>query len=84
MRAASALNSFLPAQAGTFAYFGMFRAIIVRSSFTTILAAGVVQNLFFGIIGTLDYVYLFATRGGSGDDEPSTRSRPTEAGRRRS
>jgi uncharacterized membrane protein YbhN (UPF0104 family) len=59
------LNSFLPAQAGTFAYFGMFRVIIVGSSFTAILAAGVVQNLFFGVIGTLNYVYLFATRTGS-------------------
>ncbi len=45
------LNSFLPAQAGTFAYFGMFRVIIVGSAFAGILAAGVVQNLFFGVIG---------------------------------
>ena len=27
------LNSFLPAQAGTFAYFGMFRVIITGSAF---------------------------------------------------
>jgi uncharacterized membrane protein YbhN (UPF0104 family) len=56
------LNSFLPAQAGTFAYFGMFRVIIVGSAFAGILAAGVVQNLFFGVIGTLNYVFLFFSR----------------------
>src|SRR5512144_1311992 len=43
------LNSFLPAQAGTFAYLGMFRAIIPGSAFAGILAGGVVQNLFFGL-----------------------------------
>jgi len=59
------LNSFLPAQAGTFAYFGMFRAIITGSTFAGILAAGVVQNLFFGVVGALNYVYLFLSRGGS-------------------
>lgn len=59
------LNSFLPAQAGTFAYFGMFRVIITGSAFAGILAAGVVQNIFFGVIGTLNYVFLFVTRDGS-------------------
>jgi uncharacterized membrane protein YbhN (UPF0104 family) len=61
------LNSFLPAQAGTFAYLGMFRAIIAGSAFAGILAAGVVQNLFFGVIGGLNYLYLFATREGSAE-----------------
>jgi uncharacterized membrane protein YbhN (UPF0104 family) len=59
------LNSVLPAQAGTFAYFGMFRVIIAGSAFAGILAAGVVQNLFFGLVGTLNYVYLFFSREGS-------------------
>ncbi|HSD04034.1 MAG TPA: lysylphosphatidylglycerol synthase domain-containing protein [Gaiellales bacterium] len=61
------LNSFLPAQAGTFAYLGMFRAIITGSAFAGILAGGVVQNLFFGVVGGLNYLYLFLTRPGSAD-----------------
>jgi uncharacterized membrane protein YbhN (UPF0104 family) len=61
------LNSFLPAQAGTFAYLGMFRAIITGSAFAGILAGGVVQNLFFGVVGGLNYLYLFLTREGSAD-----------------
>ena len=40
----------------------MFRVIIVGSAFAGILAAGVVQNLFFGVIGTLNYVFLFLSR----------------------
>jgi uncharacterized membrane protein YbhN (UPF0104 family) len=61
------LNSFLPAQAGTFAYFGMFRAIIAGSAFAGILAGGVVQNLFFGVVGGLNYLYLFLSREGSAE-----------------
>jgi uncharacterized membrane protein YbhN (UPF0104 family) len=61
------LNSFLPAQAGTVAYLGMFRAIITGSAFAGILAGGVVQNLFFGVVGALNYVYLFLSRPGSAD-----------------
>jgi uncharacterized membrane protein YbhN (UPF0104 family) len=61
------LNSFLPAQAGTFAYFGMFRTIIVGSTFAGILAGGVVQNLFFGVMATFNYVFLFFTRPGSAE-----------------
>ena len=61
------LNSFLPAQAGTFAYFGMFRVIIAGSAFAGILAAGVVQNIFFGIVGALNYVFLFFSRPGSAE-----------------
>ena len=41
----------------------MFRAIIVGSAFARIVAGGVVQNLFFGVVGTLNYVFLFP-RGG--------------------
>jgi uncharacterized membrane protein YbhN (UPF0104 family) len=59
------LNSFLPAQAGTFAYLGMFRAIIAGSAFAGILAGGVVQNLFFGLVGGLNYLYLFVSREGA-------------------
>jgi hypothetical protein len=72
-----ALNSFLPAQAGTFAYFGMFRVIIVGSAFAGILAAGVVQNLFYGVIGTLNYVFLFLSRP---DSESTAEHQVTEDG----
>ena len=41
------LNSFLPAQAGTIAYLGMYRAIIVNSRMVTIVAGGIAQNLFY-------------------------------------
>jgi uncharacterized membrane protein YbhN (UPF0104 family) len=74
-----ALNSFLPAQAGTFAYFGMFRMIITGSAFAGILAAGVVQNIFFGIVGALNYVFLFLSRPGSAGksgDQATTDSGP--------
>jgi uncharacterized membrane protein YbhN (UPF0104 family) len=73
------LNSFLPAQAGTFAYFGMFRMIITGSAFAGILAAGVVQNIFFGIVGALNYVFLFLSRPGSAEksgDQATTDSGP--------
>ena len=43
----------------------MFRVIITGSAFAGILAAGVVQNIFFGVIGTLNYVFLFLSRDGS-------------------
>lgn len=73
------LNSFLPAQAGTFAYLGMFRAIIAGSAFAGILAAGVVQNLFFGLVGGLNYLFLFLTREGAAEksaDQASADSGP--------
>ena len=59
------LNSFLPAQAGTIAYLGMYRAIIVNSRMVTIVAGGIAQNLFYAVIGTLVYIYLFTRRAGA-------------------
>jgi hypothetical protein len=60
------LNSFLPAQAGTIAYLGMYRAIIQNSKMVTIVAGGVAQNLFYAVIGTLVYIFLFTSRAGAG------------------
>jgi uncharacterized membrane protein YbhN (UPF0104 family) len=57
------LNSFLPAQAGTIAYLGMYRAIIANSKMVTIVAGGIAQNLFYAAVGTAVYIYLFASRG---------------------
>ena len=56
------LNSFLPAQAGTIAYLGMYRAIIANSKMVTIVAGGIAQNLFYAVVGTLVYIYLFTSR----------------------
>ena len=55
----------------------MFRVIIVGSAFAGILAAGVVQNLFYGVIGTLNYVFLFLSRP---DSESAAEHQVTEDG----
>ena len=59
------LNNVLPAQAGTIAYFGVCRAIIPHSRMTTIVAGGIPQNLFYGVIAGAIYLYLFLSRPGS-------------------
>ena len=64
-----AINNVLPAQAGTIAYFGMFRAIIPHSAMTTIVAGGVPQNLFYSVIAAAIYLLLFISRPGSFDVE---------------
>jgi uncharacterized membrane protein YbhN (UPF0104 family) len=56
------LNAFLPAQAGTIAYLGMFRAIIPNSKMVTIVAGGVAQNLFYAVMGGAVYLFLFLSR----------------------
>ena len=65
--AATALNGFLPANLGTFALLFMFVAIIEGATFSGVLAAYVVQKIFFTVIGALVYVYLFASVAGSFD-----------------
>jgi uncharacterized membrane protein YbhN (UPF0104 family) len=60
------LNSFLPAQAGTIAYLGMYRAIIQNSKMVTIVAGGIAQNLFYAVMGALVYVFLFTSRANAG------------------
>jgi uncharacterized membrane protein YbhN (UPF0104 family) len=60
-----ALNGFLPANIGTFVTLLMFVALIPRATFTGVLGGMVVQKIFFTIIGTLVYLYLFISVGGS-------------------
>jgi uncharacterized membrane protein YbhN (UPF0104 family) len=54
-----AMNGFLPANIGTFVMLLMFVAIIPRATFPGVLGAMVVQKIFFTVIGTLVYLYLF-------------------------
>ena len=56
-----ALNGFLPANIGTFAMLLMFVAIIPGANFPGVLGGMLVQKIFFTLVGTLVYVYLFAS-----------------------
>ena len=60
-----ALNNFLPANIGTFVTLLMFVAIVAGATFPGILAGYVVQKIFYLVVGTLIYVYLFAAIAGS-------------------
>jgi uncharacterized membrane protein YbhN (UPF0104 family) len=60
-----ALNGFLPANIGTFVTLLMFVALIPRATFSGVLGGMVVQKIFFTVIGTLVYLYLFISVGGS-------------------
>ena len=60
-----ALNNFLPANIGTFVTLLMFVAIVQGANFPGVLAGYVVQKIFYFIIGTLIYVYLFLAVAGS-------------------
>ncbi len=62
-----ALNNFLPANIGTFVTLLMYVAIVQGADFPGILAGYVVQKIFYLIIGTLIYVYLFLAVAGSFD-----------------
>ncbi len=62
-----ALNNFLPANIGTFVTLVMYVAVVRGSTFPGILAGYVVQKIFYLIIGTLIYVYLFSQVAGSFD-----------------
>ncbi len=65
--AAVALNWVLPANLGTLAMLLMFTTIIAGAAFAGVLAGLVVEKIFFTLIGTACYVYLFLTVGGSFD-----------------
>ena len=54
-----ALNGFLPANIGTFVMLLMFVAIIPHANFAGVLGGMVVQKIFFTVVGTFVYVYLF-------------------------
>jgi uncharacterized membrane protein YbhN (UPF0104 family) len=60
-----ALNNFVPANMGTFVMLLMFVAIVQGSTFPGVLGGYVVQKIFYFVIGTLIYVYLFAAVAGS-------------------
>ena len=62
-----ALNNFLPANIGTFVTLLMYVAIVRGSTFPGVLAGYVVQKIFYFIIGTLIYIYLFWAVAGSFD-----------------
>jgi len=62
-----ALNGFLPANIGTFVTLLMYVAIVRGATFPGILAGYVVQKIFYLVIGTLIYVYLFLAIAGSFD-----------------
>jgi uncharacterized membrane protein YbhN (UPF0104 family) len=60
-----ALNNFLPANIGTFVTLLMYVAVVRGSTFPGVLAGYVVQKIFYCIIGTLIYLYLFWAVAGS-------------------
>jgi len=62
-----ALNNFLPANIGTFVTLVMYVAVVRGSTFPGILAGYVVQKIFYFVIGTLIYLYLFTQIAGSFD-----------------
>jgi uncharacterized membrane protein YbhN (UPF0104 family) len=62
-----ALNNFVPANMGTFVTLLMYVAIVRGSTFPGILGGYVVQKIFYMIIGTLIYLYLFWAVSGSFD-----------------
>ena len=54
-----AMNTFLPANIGTFVTLVMFVAIIPTATFAGSIAAYLVQKIFFTVAGTFVYLYLF-------------------------
>jgi len=59
------MNNFLPANIGTFVTLLMFVAIIPAATVPGSIAAYLVQKIFFTIIGTFVYLYLFLSVPGS-------------------
>jgi uncharacterized membrane protein YbhN (UPF0104 family) len=62
-----ALNNVVPANLGTFVTLVMFTAIVSGATFAGILAGYVVQKIFYLVVGTLIYLYLFTQVAGSFD-----------------
>jgi uncharacterized membrane protein YbhN (UPF0104 family) len=62
-----ALNNFLPANIGTFVTLLMYVAVVRGATFPGILAGYLVQKIFYLIVGTLIYLYLFIAITGSFD-----------------
>lgn len=64
-----AMNSFLPANIGTFVTLLMFVALIPGSSFAGVFAAYLVNKIFFTVIGAVVYLLLFLQAGAAFDVE---------------
>ena len=62
-----ALNNFVPANMGTFVMLLMYVAIVRGATFPGVLGGYVVQKIFYLVVGTLIYVYLFSQVAGSFD-----------------
>ena len=62
-----ALNNFVPANMGTFVMLLMYVAIVQGATFPGVLGGYVVQKIFYLVIGTLIYLYLFSQVAGSFD-----------------
>jgi uncharacterized membrane protein YbhN (UPF0104 family) len=62
-----ALNNFLPANLGTFVMLLMYVAVVRGATFPGVLAGYMVQKIFYVVIGTLIYIYLFSQVAGSFD-----------------
>ena len=60
-----ALNNVVPANLGTFVTLLMFVAVVSGATFPGILAGYAVQKIFYLVIGTLIYLYLFTAVAGS-------------------
>jgi len=76
-----ALNNFVPANMGTFVMLLMYVAIVRGSTFPGILGGYVVQKIFYMVIGTLIYIYLFTAVAGSfefqfGDERDALTNHP--------
>src|SRR3990172_9164686 len=62
-----ALNNYVPANMGTFVMLLMYVAVVRGATFPGVLAGYVVQKIFYLVIGTLIYLYLFLAVAGSFD-----------------
>ncbi len=60
-----ALNNVVPANMGTFVTLIMYVAVVRGSTFPGILAGYMVQKIFYVIVGTFIYLYLFTQVAGS-------------------
>ncbi len=62
-----ALNNYVPANLGTFVMLLMYVAVVRGATFPGVLAGYMVQKIFYLVIGTLIYLYLFTAVAGSFD-----------------
>jgi uncharacterized membrane protein YbhN (UPF0104 family) len=61
------LNNFVPANLGTFVTLLMFTAVVAGATFPGVIGGYIVQKIFYLVIGTLIYLYLFWAISGSFD-----------------